>query len=217
MTWPEIFKMIGLSVVLETIASAPFYGASTPCWLGAHRQSSRNVREFLEACANEQNPWAALRNQHQNRPYPNRRLWFRPRGLIDRRLDDRTSRWSGDLPSAITRDFPHDGYRHSNMTVLVPHSSGSIVESRIEDAHAIHRTEPYWISIVALLVAFAFPSGQSDPESGPGVCARLLTLMTYPPGFGSFRPHQLHTNNVAFCAIAQQPALDRRLRWIVEC
>jgi hypothetical protein len=31
MTWPEIFKMIGLSVVLETIASAPFYGASTPC------------------------------------------------------------------------------------------------------------------------------------------------------------------------------------------
>ena len=63
--------------------------------------------------------------------------------MIERRLDDRTSRWSGDLPSAITRDFPHGRYRHSNMTVLVPHSSGSIVASRIEDAQATHRTEPY--------------------------------------------------------------------------
>jgi hypothetical protein len=63
--------------------------------------------------------------------------------LIDRRLDDRTSRWSGDLPSTMTRDCPQGRSRHSNVTVLVSASSGSIVASRIEDAHEMHRTEPY--------------------------------------------------------------------------
>jgi hypothetical protein len=31
----------------------------------------------------------------------------------------------------------------SNVTVLVPASPGTILASRIEDSHEIHRTEPY--------------------------------------------------------------------------
>jgi hypothetical protein len=82
---------------------------------------------------------------------------------------------------AITRNFPHGGYRHSNVTMLVPPSSGTIVASRIDDVHAIHRTE-YWMSIVALLAPFR--CWQLNPQAGPLVCASLLTLMAYPPSFG---------------------------------
>jgi hypothetical protein len=41
------------------------------------------------------------------------------------------------------RDLAHCGYRHSNLTVLMPASSASMVASRIEDPHELHITEPY--------------------------------------------------------------------------
>ena len=47
------------------------------------------------------------------------------------------------LPITRTRNLAHGQYRHSNVTVLVPASPGTILASRIEDSHEIHRTEPY--------------------------------------------------------------------------
>lgn len=56
---------------------------------------------------------------------------------------DYTSCASRGWPINRMRDLAHCGYRHSNLTVLTPASSGSMVASRIEDPHALHITEPY--------------------------------------------------------------------------
>ena len=56
---------------------------------------------------------------------------------------DYTSCASRGWPINRMRDLAHCGYRHSNLTVLMPASSGSMVASRIEDPHELHITEPY--------------------------------------------------------------------------
>jgi len=61
----------------------------------------------------------------------------------DGRYGERLVACSCGLPITITRDLAHDGYRHSNVAVLVPASPGSMVARRIEDSREIHGTEPY--------------------------------------------------------------------------
>jgi hypothetical protein len=54
-----------------------------------------------------------------------------------------TSCASRGWPITRRRDLAHCGRRHSNLTVLMPASSGSMAVSRIEDPHELHITEPY--------------------------------------------------------------------------
>jgi hypothetical protein len=73
---------------------------------------------------------------------------------------------SRGLPITKTRELAHGGYLHSNVTLPVPILSGSIVASRIEDPHEIHRTEPYRWNIAALPGAPWFaPAGPSAAKA----------------------------------------------------
>jgi len=70
--------------------------------------------------------------------------WFAlPNGQGACATPDYTSCASRGWPINRMRDLAHCGYRHSNLTVLTPASSASMVTSRIEDPHELHITEPY--------------------------------------------------------------------------